>query len=897
MTDSAGRTTADLNAALRADVKYLGGLLGRVIADQHGADALALVELTRTQAKARRTEDPDGPGELYDSLERLSTEHLGVLIKAFSNYFQLINIAEDQQRIRVLRQREAEGRLDESLPAALQTLRDGGLEAAGMRTILGRLGLRLVMTAHPSEAKRKEVLIKLREVARRMRLKDLDLLPREQQALELSLLEEIEELWQTRPTRSARPTVLDEVDFGMYFLINSVMDSTIDLYADLRAALREVFPEETWDVLPPVLRYASWIGGDRDGNPNVTAEITLDTLRRMRLAVRKAYLDDLAFLSDHLTQSVDEVDVSNELIERLQALGGAVPERGADELYRHMIAKIAARLEEDAYPDGDALLADLLIIERSLVAHRGQFVASGSLRRLIEKVRLFDLYLVPLDVREDARLHRAALDEMLRAYGMAEHYAELPEEEKQALLRREIQSRRPIFPVEATFSEATQRIISTWRMIAKAHRIYGRRSIDSVIASMSTVPSDVLAMQLFAREVGADPHVDIVPLFETVDDLVAAPAIMATLFTTPEYRAHLHERGGRQQIMLGYSDSNKDGGYLASNWSLFWAQRHLAEVCAAYGLTLELFHGRGGSIGRGGGPANRSILAQPRGSFTGRMKITEQGEVIAYRYGNPDIARRHLHQVMSAALMSLGVVEPEPEPEPDWLTAMGALAADGQAAYRSLVYESPGFLRYWELATPINELSRLPIGSRPAKRSRGGFDNVRAIPWMFSWMQSRAIIPSWYGLGTAVEAYQQAHADGLERLRGMYRDWRFFAALIENAELDLAKADMGIAALYASMVSEDDIRESVFSRIRAEHARSTAVICAITGERYLLERSGVMKLSIDRRNPYVDPLNFIQVVLLRRLRAGLPGTPDYDRELDLVLATVNGIAAGMKTTG
>jgi phosphoenolpyruvate carboxylase len=277
------------------------------------------------------------------------------------------------------------------------------------------------------------------------------------------------------------------------------------------------------------------------------------------------------------------------------------------------------------------------------------------------------------------------------------------------------------------------------------------------------------------------------------------------------------------------------------------------------------------------------------------MKMTEQGEVIAYRYGNPDIARRHLHQVMSAALISLGGAGQDPEP--DWLAAMDALSEAGAAAYRALVYESPGFMRYWEQATPIAELSRLPIGSRPAKRSKGGFETIRAIPWMFSWMQSRAIIPSWYGLGTAVEAYRDAHPDGLERLHGMYRDWRFFAALIENAELDLAKADMGIAALYASLVQEDDLRAEIFSRIRAEHARSTAAICAITGERYLLERSGVMKLSIDRRNPYVDPLNFIQVVLLRRLRAGRPGTPEYDRALDLVLATVNGIAAGMKTTG
>ena len=455
--------------------------------------------------------------------------------------------------------------------------------------------------------------------------------------------------------------MLDEVDFGVYFLISGVMDSTLDFYADLRAALREVYPDHDWDILPPVLRYASWIGGDRDGNPNVTADITLDTLGRMRLAVRRAYLDDMAFLRDHLTQSVDEVDAAPDLLARIQELGGVLPERGADEIYRLMVGLIAARLERDDYPDGDALLADLQIIERSLLAHRGAYVAHGSLRRLMDKVRLFDLFLVPLDVREDARLHRAAVDEMFKAYGVAESFSSLPEAEKQALLRREIQSRRPFFPVDPVFTEPTQRIIATWRMIARAHRLYGRRCIDSVIASMSTAPSDVLTMLLFAREVGIADHVDIVPLFETVDDLVAAPGIMTTLFETPEYQAHLDGRGRRQQVMIGYSDSNKDGGYLASNWSLYRAQRKLAEVCAAHGLTLELFHGRGGSIGRGGGPANRAILAQPPGSFGGRIKITEQGEVIAYRYSNPEIARRHLHQVMNATLISLGVQGQEPE--------------------------------------------------------------------------------------------------------------------------------------------------------------------------------------------------------------------------------------------
>jgi phosphoenolpyruvate carboxylase len=688
--------------------------------------------------------------------------------------------------------------------------------------------------------------------------------------MEGQLREEIEELWQTPPTRASRKTVADEVDFGLYFITSVIMDIALDVYEDVERSLNTYYPDEDWLDLPALLRYGSWIGGDRDGNPNVTADVTMQTLQTLREAAISVYLDEVAMLRDHLTQSVHEISVSEALVEAVAAYSDA-ENRYPGELYRQLLDIVWHKLRDDRYHDSRELLADLLLIDESLRQNRGEHVANGALLRLIRKVRLFGLHLLPLDVREDAGLHAATLDELFRHYGIVEDYLNLPEAEKQALLTREIVNPRPFFPVDVVlFSETTQRVISTWRMIAAAHRRYGAIVIDTVIASMSQQPSDALAMLLMASEVGVQDDLEIVPLLETIDDLYRGSEIMTALFANAEYRKHLEVRGQRhgprQQIMIGYSDSSKDGGYLASNWHLYRAQQLLTETCEAHGVSLQLFHGRGGSIGRGGGPTNRSILSQPPSSLKGGIKITEQGEVIAHRYGNADIGRRHLHQIMHAMLLAQATPNVT-EVKPTWREAMAELAETSRIAYRNFVYETPGFLDYWQQATPINELSQLPISSRPAKRSSaGGFTSIRAIPWIFSWMQSRAIIPSWFGLGTALEQF--VDENGLDLLQAMYNEWPFFTALIENVQLDVAKADMGIAELYASMVKDE-----------------------------LLDNSKVIKRSIERRNPYVDPLNFIQVALLDDLRGLAPDTPEADATLRAVLDTINGIAAGMKTTG
>lgn len=880
--------------SLSGDIRLLGTLLGVVIREQHDVGAFELVEEVRASAKSRRAAGGEETERLLQRIDGLSLDDKRILIKAFANYFQLINIAEDHQRVRVLRDRERANSLSETIETAIAELRGDGVAAEEVQALLSKLRVRLVLTAHPSEAKRQEVLFKLTDISGL--LSDLErkqMLPRERAQVTEDIVRRIEQMWQTRPNRAQRATVMDEVEFGLFFLARCVMDVAVDVYLDLQASLEKHYPDADWSSIPPVLQFASWIAGDRDGNPNVTPDVTRAALEAMRSRAADVYQAEVEYLRDRLTQSLNEVAVSEAL---LNGLGTVNPFAGryAGEAYRHFLQNIIDRLANDEYRRSDELLNDLNIVWESLHENRAAKTADGTLKRLILKVKLFGLHLAPVEIREDSRLHAAAIHEMFGRYGMSADYIGLPEGEKQALLTREIASRRPLVPVMPTFSDATNRVIATWRMVADIHAEQSPRTIDTFIASMSQNASDVLTMLLLAREVGVAEQIDIVPLFETVEDLQQAATVMTALFENPEYRRYLDARGRIQQIMIGYSDSNKDGGYVASNWNLYCAQRELTALCGRYGVILELFHGRGGSIGRGGGPTNRAILAQPPGSMQGPIKITEQGEVIAYRYGNRDIAFRHLQQVMNAAL--LAVRPREENAKPEWLDAMDALAETSRVRYRKFVYESPGFINYWQEATPINELAQMQIGSRPAKRSKGGFESIRAIPWVFSWMQSRAIIPSWYGLGYACEQFCEG-GTGLATLQAMYDEWEFFKALIDNVQLDVAKADMGIARLYSGLVSDREIREEIFSEIEAEHARAHSYICQITRQSTVLEKTPMMQRSIESRNPYVDPLNFIQVSLLAEMRKMNPELPAYSEVLQAVLATVNGIAAGMKTTG
>jgi phosphoenolpyruvate carboxylase len=834
--------TSNNGNPLSQDVKLLGNLLGHIIREQHGNDALELVEDVRRIAKARRAGDDDtATQQLHDLIQRVDLPHKTILIKAFSNYFQLINIAEDQQRIRILRERERQDGLRESIEHAIRELAQQGATAPDIQNLLKQLHIRLVLTAHPSEAKRKEILIKLRHIAQMMDERERqDLVPREARLLEEEMGAEIEELWQTRPIRARQTTVADEVDMGVYFLTATIMDVAVTIYDEVQYSLEQIYPDADWTKLPRFLRYASWIGGDRDGNPNVTTDVTMQTLATLQKTIRGVYLDEIAFLRDHLTQAVDEVPVSDALRENVQAHPD-LQTRYPSEYYRQQMDIIGQKLEADDYQNSRELSDDLEIVAQSLRDNRGERVASSHLRRLIRKVGIFGMHMVPLEVREDAVLHAHTVHELFAHYGIAEDYQSLSEADKQTLLTREISNLRPLFPTNTQhFSEISQRIIATWRMIAEAHQKYSISVIDTVIASMSQQPSDVLTMLLFASEVGIADDVAIVPLFETINDLYNAPDVMTQLFENVAYRQHLEalkdERGLWQQVMIGYSDSSKDGGYLASNWHLYQAQQRLTETCLAQNVSLEVFHGRGGSIGRGGGPTNRAIRSQPPMSVRGGIKITEQGEVIAYRYSNHHIANRHLQQVVSASLLALYNTQQEHIIHDHWRDAMHAVSESGRQAYRQLVYETDDFIAYWQQTTPINELSELRISSRPAKRkSKGGFAAMRAIPWMFSWMQSRAIIPSWYGIGYAFQRFSKDNETGMATLQEMYRDWAFFKAIIDNAQLDVAKADMGIASLYADLCTDEGLRDNIFQQIESEHQRTYAILCEITQQPQLLE--------------------------------------------------------------
>ena len=545
---------------------------------------------------------------------------------------------------------------------------------------------------------------------------------------------------------------------------------------------------------------------------------------------------------------------------------------------------------------------DLEMIRKSLCENMGERVAKGQLAELIRAAEVFGFHLATLDIRQHAARHRSAITEVFDLFGLEPGYEQMAEPDRVGLLGSEIMSKRPLTAL-LDFSEDTNETIRLFRLIRKAQGSLGATAIQTYIISMTTQVSNVLEVLLLARDAGLFGEVDIAPLFETVEDLRAAPAIMAQLFENDAYRQHLAKRDNRQQIMIGYSDSNKDGGYLMANWMLFRTQSKLAEVCDAHGVKLLLFHGRGGTLGRGGGPANRAILAQPVESIRGRCKVTEQGEVISNRYSNPDIAHRHLEQLVNAILLT-SPQRPHQAQEPQWFSAMDALSERALAAYRQLV-DNPSFLRYFHDATPIDQIAKLNIGSRPARRTAtAGIADLRAIPWVFAWTQSRVNLPSWYGVGAAIAGWMQEQDDDgqdstaharLALLRSMYENWPFFRTVLDNVQVGLAKSDMQIASLYAGL-TDDETRSEIFGRILEEHELSKRMVLAVTGNARLLENEAWLRSSIQLRNPYVDPMNFIQVALLAILRDD-PDAPDAEDVENAVLLSVNGVAAGLQNTG
>ena len=930
-----------VQAGLSEDIHLLGDMLARIIRQLAGEPAFELKEEVLSAAKSLRVQPSvDTARQLCDRLDQLDVPELRTLIRTFSIYFDLVNLAEQQARVRANRLRTlrlAPQPLEESPEAALRILREKGCTAEQVAELLARASIGCVFTAHPSEARRGTVLEKLNSISAHLdRLEYTHLLPSEREESMTAIAEELETLWLTSSIRADRPIVLDEVRQGLELVENSLLEVVPRVYRRLEAALMSVYPElEPNQTLageaaspisyrvPTLLRFGSWIGGDRDGNPFVTHDVTAEALRTQQELLLRHYLKSVHQLGMHLSHSEQFVQMSPEFetgLERDAALLGARNSR-AEEPYRVKCRFITVKLRRtleyvrslrptwseespqvppDVYTHRQQLQEDLEAIAHDLQHAGAVSAAQGTVRDLIRLVQVFGIHLLTLDIRQHSSRHTSAIEEILAWCGISARYAKLSPNERFDFLAQELGQRRPLIPTQLPFSPETNEVVQTFRTIATLLEQQCPEAIETYIISGASDPAQLLEVLLLAREARlfqpekGISRLNIVPLFESQEALNGASTIINRLLGTPIYRRHIELRGNVQEAMIGYSDSNKESGILQSTWTLYRAQRALGETQRRTGVAVQIFHGRGGAIGRGGGPANRAILAQPLGTVGGRLRITEQGEVIADRYGHKAIAERHLGQVINAVLRSSFAFDAD-RPEPGWERLVERLAERACREYRALVYDTPEFLSYFEQATPLDEISSLKIASRPARRSNlQGIDQLRAIPWVFSWMQSRHTLPGWYGLGTAIQDHLAENPDDGPTLTAMYGSWPFWRTLIDNSQMILAKADLVIARLYADLVEDQEMGTAIFQRIAAEYLRTVEVILQITGQSELLERSPVLLHSIERRNPYVDPLSFIQLVLLRRLRAGVEPREEL---LTAVLESINGIAAGLKNTG
>ncbi|RHW38089.1 phosphoenolpyruvate carboxylase [Neobacillus notoginsengisoli] len=913
--------TNNSSLPLRRDVKMLGHILGEILLYNGGRELFETVEKIRLMCKVLRESFET---TIYEELKReiagLEPEIRKQVIRAFEVYFHLINIAEQNHRIRRRREyqlQEEANKQPGSIENAVHSMKGHDITADVIKKVLDGMSLELVITAHPTEATKRSIL----EIQKRIAdlLKNLDnplTSNKEREKILGSLYNEVSALWQTDELRDRKPTVIDEVRNGLYYFDHTLFDVLPDIHEEVEDCLDVYYPDHDWNV-PTFLRFGSWIGGDRDGNPHVTADVTWDTLIRQRRLVLKKYKDVLIELMRRFSHSTALIKVSDELIDsvRRDEMKFLPPEKRwtvTEELYRRKFAIMIERIRqvgetETGYRTSEELLADLHLIRRSVYLHHPENRELKLLEKLIRQVELFGFHLATLDIRNHSGEHEAAIAEILRKVRIAEDYRTMPEEEKQALLQKLLEDPRPLLLLHEDYSHETQEMINVFQLIKRAHEEFGKQSIAVYLVSMTQSVSDLLEVLVLAKEAGIYRlHVDgsiesdlhVAPLLETIDDLTAGPKIIETLFNMPVYRNHLEKLGNCQEIMLGYSDGSKDGGTLTANWKLYKAQLEIHKMARNYHVGLKFFHGRGGSLGRGGGPLNRSLLSQPAETFGDGIKITEQGEVLSSRYLLEDIAYRSLEQATSTMLEVAAHVSKESEQDfrdERYVQAIEEISAVSYAKYQSLVFEDQDFLTYFNQATPLYELGELNIGSRPmARKNSAKFENLRAIPWVFAWTQSRQLLPGWYAAGTGLESFAKKSGENLALLQEMYEKWPFFRSTIDNLQMALMKADMTTAREYAALVQDNEIRARIFGNIEEEYKRTKKVLLAISGDSELLDHSPNIKDSVRRRNPYVDPLNFIQIELIKELR----NMEEPDEELMTeVLLTISGIAAGLRNTG
>ncbi|WP_141505184.1 phosphoenolpyruvate carboxylase [Paenibacillus luteus] len=918
------------NNLLRRDVRFLGNILGDVLVHQGGRELLDIVERIREQSKALRAEFvPEIFDQFKGNISSLSPEIRHQVIRAFAIYFQLVNIAEQNHRIR--RKRDYEVSAGEtvqrgSIESAVQDLKERGISMPDVQEILSNISLELVMTAHPTEATRRAVLdIHKRIAVDVMELDNPTLTYREREKLREKLMNEVLILWQTDELRDRKPTVIDEVRNGLYYFDETLFEVLPNVYEELERCLSKYYPDENWHV-PDYLRFGSWIGGDRDGNPSVTSKVTWEALSLHRQLALRKYEEKLEELMDLLSFSTNLIEVSDELVESIRSdrehveLKCVELWRNTKEPYRiklgFMLEKLANTRDESLkgspmrYNHPDELRADLLVIDRSLRHHFADYVADTALAKLVRQVELFGFHLMALDVRQHSQEHENAMAEILAKMNVVADYAALSEKEKTDLLHRLLNDPRPLTSGHLDYTESTRECLNVYHTIYRAQQEFGVNCISSYLISMTQAASDMLEVMVFAKEVGlfrkeADGTIrctlQSVPLFETIDDLHAAPAIMKELFEMPIYRQAVEARGNLHEIMLGYSDSNKDGGAVTANWELRVALKEITATGKEYDVKLKFFHGRGGALGRGGMPLNRSILAQPPHTVGGGIKITEQGEVLSSRYSMQGIAYRSLEQATWALITSARLAkypEQAPQAEAEWDEISRSISETALTKYQDLIFRDPDFLTYFKESTPLPEVGELNIGSRPSKRKNSDrFEDLRAIPWVFAWTQSRYLLPAWYAAGTALNEYAQGDEGKLNTLRTMYEKFPFFRSLIDNLQMALAKADLVIAKEYADMIKDKTIRDRIFEQIEQEYKLTSDLILSITGQTEILDNVPVIQESIRLRNPYVDPLSYMQVQLLTELRALRDNEEDDPELLREVLLTINGIAAGLRNTG
>ncbi|NGM69152.1 phosphoenolpyruvate carboxylase [Natronolimnobius sp. AArcel1] len=892
------------NRDVRQDVRELGELLGDVLEEQTSRTSFETVESCRRTAIDYRAGDLDSRDSLISELETLSPHRQRIVARAFTTYFELINLAEERERVRTIRQASQEGTLQDSLETAAEQLGEDDLET--VQQVLDDVLIEPTFTAHPTEARRKTVKSKLRAIATDLETLDERLLTdKETDQIWRDVDSEVTSLWQTPQVRNRQPEPEDEARNVQWYLENTLFDVVGEVYDELADAIDE---EVDGDLeIPKLFEFRSWAGSDRDGNPYVTPDVTANTLERQRAIVLERYREQLKRLSGVLSQDGSRIDAGSAFTasleddrERLPGSARSAEDRYPGEPYRQKLKLMRERLDRvgdvrpGGYNDADELLTDLEVIAESLQNNGGESVVDAHVDPIRRQVATFGFSLASLDLREHQQKHTDAIAEALEGEGI--DYHALDEDERVELLTDAVLQDERVIDLSETdgLSDDSARVLRLFDNLGDWQTEYGVEAIDTYAISMTDEPSHVLEVLFLADQAGVvslPEHcgLDIVPLLETEYALSGARRIMGTLYENEAYSQALEARGQTQEIMLGYSDSNKENGFLAANWSLYKNQRRLGEICDDYDVTMRLFHGRGGSISRGGGPMGEALLALPNSTVTGQVKFTEQGEAIAEKYGNPRIAERNIEQMLNAQLRARhnAINNPKEEIPDEWMDAMETMATAARQEYRDLL-ESDGFVQYFEQATPITVIENLDLGSRPASRSgERSVEDLRAIPWVFSWTQSRCILPGWYAIATGIDAYLE---DGGSEatLQEMYDEWDFFRTTLDNAALSLSRTELEIAERYADL-AEDDLRETFFPRLTGEYKRATELIQTI-GQRDQLHTRDWLGENLERRNPYVDPLNLLQTYLLDR-------THRTDIEERTLRLTVKGIAAGMKNTG